>query len=148
MRDPASLFLALSRDGARGSGGPCDYGIGLYRASSLSRRAQLGHFLRRWRRDASFRPGSEGYHDLRWGLVPVFSILGHHLVNNRSQGFGNLRPQLLQWGRCLGQVREQFLRNGFYFEGGVAGEQEVKRRSEAVDVRSGVHVMTVQRLLG
>ena len=111
-------------------------------------RRHLRHLPLGRRRDRRRHPPGQRGHHLGRRLVPVGRLLRHHLLDDRrpprrarpggatvtGRGGAVLVPDQLLGDRPLGERR-------------AAGEQEVERRPERVDVGPDVHRVAVQRLL-
>ena len=132
---PGSLPAAAAATGA-GAGvvGPT---AGLNRGISSSRGGAIGSAVHA----ASASITSAGR------LIPLRRVLRHHLRDDRRQALGDVGPELPHRRRLAHLVPDQLLRDLPLGKGRLAGQQEVERRPQAVDVRADVHVVAVQRLL-
>ena len=81
-------------------------------------------------------------------LEPVVRILGHHRRNDFSKSLGNIGTGFGDLRRRLGLVPHQPLGQCSLVERRTAGQQEIHRTTETVDVRPGIHLVAVESLFG
>jgi hypothetical protein len=80
-------------------------------------------------------------------LVTIFRALGHHLVDNGQQGRRHIIPERIDRFGLPRLMPDEFLGHRTFFEGCAPRQQVVECSAQAIDVRAGVCLMTVDRLL-
>ena len=113
------------------------------RAAGLESR-HLGFRGRRYRR---LNIAGQGAREFRRRLIPCGRVLHHHAFENRRHAFGHRGSNQPRRLRLTGLMPNQLLGNRPVRKRRFAGEQEIKRRPQAVDIRPDVDFVAIGHLL-